>query len=127
MMNASPATTVSFSKMIENGEDEAFLALAAEAPERLDSWFETPLADAIRELCAARRPWTFGAFFGPGMTVDSDDYTTRIDVRDGTEWRTTILKRYTPRFRSFMTELFSLLAAPVPHAEPAEGAKEPAP
>ena len=87
----------------------------------------TPLADAIRELCAARRPWTFGAFFGPGMTVDSDDYTTRIDVRDGTEWRTTILKRYTPRFRSFMTELFSLLAAPAPHAESAEGAKEPAP
>ena len=57
MMNASPATTVSFSKMIENGEDEAFLALAAEAPERLDSWFETPLAAAISvrraDLCRA--------------------------------------------------------------------------
>ena len=67
MMKPPPATTVSFSKMIKNGEDEAFLALAAEEPERLDSWFETPLAAAI----SARRADLCWALLDRGCDPDA--------------------------------------------------------
>lgn len=74
---------------------------------------ETPLASAIRDLCEARKPWTFGESV-PTLTPPQA-FLMRKPVligQDGTNKWCVVLDRPTPRFRSFMLDLLRLLADP---------------
>ena len=90
----------------------------------------TPLAAAIRDLCAKRRPWTFGTPFSRTNPLPADrEFSATLTGWNGEgEWAVSS-EAPTPRFRAFVTELLRLLAdtrspdADESHAESAEGAE----
>ena len=90
----------------------------------------TPLAAAIRDLCAKRRPWTFGTPFSRTNPLPPDrEFSATLTGWNGEgEWAVSS-EAPTPRFRAFVTELLRLLSdtrspdADESHAESAEGAE----
>ena len=78
----------------------------------------TPLADAIRSLCDARKPWTF-----PGsVPAGSENVLASLSIWGSTEERerSVYFDRMTPQLRDFMIDLFRLLADPATNAPAAE-------
>ena len=75
----------------------------------------TPLAAAIRDLCAKRRPWTFGTPFSRTNPLPTDrEFSATLTGWNGEEEWAVSSEAPTPRFRAFVTDLLRLLADPPP-------------
>ena len=84
----------------------------------------TPLAAAIRNLCAKRRPWTFGTPFSRANPLPPDrEFSATLTGWNGEEEWAVSSESPTPRFRAFVTDLLRLLADP-PSATPSPAAEE---